>query len=268
MIKFDIKQLEYAYTIDGLASIREANKNNSYFLDDNLTIPLVYCRGNKVIPYWRKKSNISEVDLKRVFGSSESIQHYNEKIRLSTLKSFTCKLLGIEYQFHSSKVEYRLIEINKTVDVAFFDKDGNIVLCIEVYYTNKKTTEDIDKFNKINVIIYEKRLQKGERGERCYPISAGKVDFDGREQLRSRIKGGYRYIQEFRAKNYTKRYKELRKEYWEIKEAIQRTKYLIETKEQRIRKVRSGLQHQKLLNSFKNGLSGSSWTDITLDDKV
>lgn len=267
MINFDIKELEYAYTKDGLISIREANKNKLYFLDNNLTIPLIYCKGSKVVPYWRRKSNISEIDFKRVFGSSESIQHYNEKMRLSTLKSLTCDLLGIEYQFHSSKVEYRLIEINKTVDVAFFDKDGNIVLCVEVYYTNKKTIEDIDKFNKIDVIIYEKRLQKGERSESCYPISSGEINFNGRKELRDRIKKGYRYIQKFRGENYVKRYKKLRKEYWKIKEGIQRTKSLIESEERETQQVMSRLRNQELLNSFRDGLSGSNWSDITLADK-
>ena len=267
MFKFDIKDLRYSYTKKGVVCIDKANKEDEYFLDSQCTIPLIYCKGEKVVPYWRKRANISEEDLNRVFGSSESVQHYNEKMRLSTIKTFTCGILGFEYHFHSSEVEYRLIDINKTVDVAFFDKDGNIMLCIEVCYTNKKTQEDIDKFNESDIIIYEKRLQKGNKSERCYPISAGKINFNGREELRARIKKGYRYIQKFRTENYIKRHKELRKEYWEIKEEIKRTKYLIETKEQRIRKVRSRLQHQKLLNSFKNGLSGSSWSDITLADK-
>lgn len=262
MVKFDIKQLEYAYTKDGLAYIREANKDSEYFLNKQCTIPLIYCKGEKVVPYWRKKANISKEDLKEVFGSSESIQHYNEKMRLSTLKTFKCWILGFEYHFHSSEVEYRLIEINKTVDVAFFDKDGNIVLCIEVCYTNKKTQEDIDKFNESDIIIYEKRLQKGNKSERCYPISAGKINFNGREELRARIKKGYRYIQEFRAENYTKRYKELRKEYWEIKEQIKQTESLIKSRKQQVRDVIRKIQREKLLTDFRDGLSGSTWSDV------
>lgn len=183
---FKISHLEYAYTSKGLVSISYANKEEDYFLDEKLTIPLVFCSGDKNVSYWRKKSNISEEDLKRVFGNSESIEHYNKKIEIANSLILEDKTLGLVYKANHSKVEYYIKEINKIVDVAFFDDNDNLLLCIEVFYTNKKTIEDIYKFNKLNIIVYEYDIQK--RGS--YPISAGTPQ----QEVNKRFSDGKRHI--------------------------------------------------------------------------
>ena len=186
-MEFKISKLQYAYTSDGIASIGIANKEREYFLDEKLTIPLVFCSGEKNVNYWRKKSNISEYDLNRVFGNSESIHHYNKKMEIANSLEFIDMQLDIKYKAHSSKVEYHLKSINKIVDVAFFDKDGNVLVCIEVLYTNKKTEEDISKFNQENIIIYEYDIQS----ETSYVISAGAF----KQEPINRIENGREHIQ-------------------------------------------------------------------------
>jgi len=166
-MEFKLNNLEYAWVGNELRHIASGNKSDKYFLDKDLTIPLVFCKGVKIKSYWRKEPNIDDSVIRDFFGSSESVEHYNKKIELSK---------SLELQFgkhliigHSSKVEYRVKSINKIIDLIFLDKNGDILVGIEVLCTNKKTYKDIKKFNEVKFPIYEYNINTGE----VYPISSG-----------------------------------------------------------------------------------------------
>lgn len=166
-MEFKLNNLEYAWVGNELRHIASGNKSDKYFLDEDLTIPLVFCKGVKIKSYWRKEPNIDDSVIRDFFGSSESVEHYNKKIELSK---------SLELQFgkhliigHSSKVEYRVKSINKIIDLIFLDKNGDILVGIEVLCTNKKTYKDIKKFNEVKFPIYEYNINTGE----VYPISSG-----------------------------------------------------------------------------------------------
>jgi len=251
-MEFKISKLQYAYTADGIASIGIANKEREYFLDEKLTIPLVFCSGEKNVNYWRKKSNISEYDLNRVFGNSESIQHYNKKMEIANSLEFIDSQLDIRYEAHSSKVEYYIKSINKIVDVAFFDKEGSVLVCIEVLYTNKKTEEDISKFNQENIIIYEYDIQS----ETSYVISAGVP----KQEPINRIENGRKHIQRVtiecesigeRIIRLTEERSKRWRNYYEVeresKSSCEKLKGRIRRKENRISKLKEDiLRHREL----------------------
>jgi hypothetical protein len=158
-----LNKLQWSYIgFDEIRNIKGANKTEKYFLDKNLTIPLVFCSGEIVVDYWRKDSNIDQGIINDFFGSSESIEHYNKKIEFFIKKELDLKT----YKFvaHSSQVEYRLKEINKIIDVVFFDNENNPLVGIEIFNTNKKKDSDIKKFENINFPIYEYNYntKKGE----------------------------------------------------------------------------------------------------------
>lgn len=183
MNNFTIKKLKYAFTEYGISNIKQATKDFNYFLDKDLTIPLVLADGTHNVKHWRKKSNISNDVINSVFGKSESIEHYNEKIRLSLLRSFEIELSNGNIIVHKpaySKTEHRL-ETNQIVDIAFFDQDNNLSFCVEVFHTNKKTYKDIQKFNKVNTIVYEYNIDT----KQIYPISAGLSNEKDLQRIRS-----------------------------------------------------------------------------------
>ncbi len=166
-MEFKLNNLEYAWVGNELRHIASGNKSDKYFLDEDLTIPLVFCKGVKIKSYWRKEPNIDDSVIRDFFGSSESVEHYNKKIELS-------KSLELQFGKHliignSSKVEYRVKSINKIIDLIFLDKNGDILVGIEVLCTNKKTYKDIKKFNEVKFPIYEYNINTGE----VYPISSG-----------------------------------------------------------------------------------------------
>lgn len=181
-MEFKLNNLEYAWVGKELKHIASGNKYDKYFLDEDLTIPLVFCKGVKIKSYWRKEPNIDDSVIRGFFGSSESIEHYNKKIELS-------KSLELQFGQHlitgeSSKVEYRVKSINKVIDLIFLDRNGDILVGIEVFCTNKKTDEDIKKFNQINFPIYEYNIHTGE----VYPISSGCTNTEEIKQLSREIR--------------------------------------------------------------------------------
>ena len=167
---FKLNRLEFAYDDIGLISINNAEKGVKYYLDKERTIELVYCKGEKVSHYWRKVSNIPLDILRKVFGKSESIEHYNAKMQLSRQLTLFDEEYNCEFKFKRSETEYALKDINKIVDVAYFNEDDDLIVCLEVYHTNKKTTEDIKKFNQLeNTFVYEYDINTKKQ----YLLSAG-----------------------------------------------------------------------------------------------
>jgi len=224
-MQFKINNLKYAWVANEIKHIDSANKKEKYYLDEGLTIPLVYCKGNVVKSYWRKESNIDESIIRNFFGSSESVEHYNKKIELS--KSLTLNNVSIDDEIQdyiilgsSSIVEYRAKEINKIIDLVYLDNNGDVMVGIEIFCTNKKTSKDIEKFNKLKFPVYEYDINKGV----CYPISAPNTNTEEQRRIyreineieknlsgvRIRIKRGREYVRKQR-----KGIKLENKKYWE-----------------------------------------------------
>jgi len=180
-MEFKLNNLEYAWVGKELRHIASGNKSDKYFLDESLTIPLVFCKGIKIKSYWRKEPNIDDSVIRDFFGSSESIEHYNKKIELS--KSLELQFGKHLIMGHSSKVEYRVKSINKVIDLIFLDKNGDILVGIEVFCTNKKTDKDIKKFNEVKFPIYEYNINTGE----VYPISSGCPSSEAMDAFTRRI---------------------------------------------------------------------------------
>ena len=188
-MQFKINNLEYAWAGNAIKHIDSANKEDSYYLDEDLTIPLVYCNGTVVKSYWRKESNIDESIIRNFFGSSESVEHYNKKIQLS--KSLVLNNVSIDDEIQdyvilgsSSIVEYRAKEINKIIDLVYLDNNGDVLVGIEIFCTNKKTSKDIEKFNKLKFPVYEYDINKGV----CYPISAPNTNTKEQREIYNEIK--------------------------------------------------------------------------------
>jgi hypothetical protein len=198
-MQFKINNLEYAWVGNAIKHIDSANKEDSYYLDEGLTIPLVYCNGTVVKSYWRKESNIDESIIRNFFGSSESVEHYNKKIQLS--KSLVLNNVSIDDEIQdyvilgsSSIVEYRAKEINKIIDLVYLDNNGDVLVGIEIFCTNKKTSKDIEKFNKLKFPVYEYDINKGV----CYPISAPNTNTKEQREIHNEIKEIERSLSEVR----------------------------------------------------------------------
>lgn len=227
----NLKNLQWAYTENEIRIIYGASKDENYFLDIENKIPLIYCKGEINKPYWRKEANIHDDIIREYFGSSESVEHYNTKMYFTYYKELNYK--KYVFKAESSESEYYIKQINKRIDVMFFDVNKEPLLGIEVYKTNKKTIQDINKFEKLNFPIYEYNYntKKGEfisfGGNGIKEIESIKGEIKGVNKLisdiKNRVRGADRHI------SVLQKGVELEKEkYFKEKEEIELLEFEIE----------------------------------------
>lgn len=163
-----IKDLEIAYNENGALTLLEyANKGEDYYLDEGLTIPLLVAQGEVNRKHFRRFPNINIEVIREYFGSSESIEHLNAKRQILYSKSI--QVGGVVIKGHTAKEEVRFTKTNNIIDVVLYDEEGNVLLGIEIYHTNRKSKEAIKKLNQLNINIYEQDINN-EEGSRflCY----------------------------------------------------------------------------------------------------
>ena len=154
-----ISGLEFAFDdSDKRVHIDAAQKNTRWWLLDGKQIELVLCDGEKVKKYWRTKvdgefQKIYPDGLKQYWNRESDVhRHIKNKI-------INKKILPIGNNIfikpHSVEAEVWLDSIKKRPDIVFYDEDKNIICLIEIYYSHKKSTADIEKLSEINVPIFE-----------------------------------------------------------------------------------------------------------------
>ena len=152
-----IRKLESAYSDKGVVTyIEYAQKGNTYFFDDKLTIPLLVADGKINVKHFRRHPNVDIELIRDVIGSSESPEHFNAKRKIFNEKSININ--GTIIKGYSAEEEVRFPETNNIVDVVLYDSKGEVLLGVEVCYKNKKSKEAINKLNKLNINIYEKNI--------------------------------------------------------------------------------------------------------------
>lgn len=161
-----ISGLEFAFNdLEEKVHIDVAQKNTRWWLLEGKRVELVLCDGEKVKKYWRTKTDdefekIYPDGLKQ-YWNSESEQHKYIKGQLLQKKILQISN-NIVIKAHSVKDEVWFDSINKRPDVVFYDEDENIMCLIEIYYSNKKSSEDIKKLSQLNVPIFEINISNYE----------------------------------------------------------------------------------------------------------
>lgn len=161
-----ISGLEFAFNdLEQKVHIDVAQKNTRWWLLEGKRVELVLCDGEKVKKYWRTKTDdefekIYPDGLKQ-YWNSESEEHKYIKGQLLQKKILQISN-NIVIKAHSVKDEVWFDSINKRPDVVFYDEDENIMCLIEIYYSNKKSSEDIKKLSQLNVPIFEINISNYE----------------------------------------------------------------------------------------------------------
>lgn len=152
-----IRKLESAYSDKSVVTyIDYAQKGETYYFDDNLTIPLLVADGKINVKHFRRHPKVDIELIRDVIGSSESPEHFNAKRKILNEKSVNIN--GTIIKGHSAEEEVRFPKTNNIVDVVLYDSKGEVLLGVEVCYKNKKSKEAINKLNKLNINIYEKNI--------------------------------------------------------------------------------------------------------------
>jgi hypothetical protein len=149
--------LKYDYLFDEYNNIIHhltADNNKSYRIYPNE--PLIY--GYKK-PYERK-DNVSvrghfflKSNNPMFAGTNESPEHYNAKMKILHDKKYYDTIFKKWIEFDKVEVE-KQVEVNKRPDVLCYI-GAELVCIIEIFYTNEKTQEDIEKLKLNNVPVIE-----------------------------------------------------------------------------------------------------------------
>ncbi len=184
-----ISKLEYAYDKNKmLVNIITSVKGENYYLDRDLTIPLLVAEGNVNVKHFRRHSSIDQDTIINYFGSSESIEHLNAKRQI--LIDNGIYINGTFIQASKVVLEVRFPETGNIIDAVLYDYEDKILLGVEICHTNKKSQEDIDKLNKLNINIYEKNTN--HRGNRFICVRGERSEYEGN------IRKGKEYISRIR----------------------------------------------------------------------
>lgn len=119
--------------------------------------------GVEVRPHFSLKSSNPFALVGSSSGTGESIEHYNAIMEIVFNKSYFDTIFQERIEFDTVKAEFWQNEANKRPDISCFDKNGILIACIEIFKTNKKTPEDIEKLKKLNVPIIEININNGNK---------------------------------------------------------------------------------------------------------
>lgn len=104
-----------------------------------------------------------------------SAEHLNLIAKLCNEKQFYCKDLDFSVTAKRAEDEYKLDDINRIVDVAYFDDNNDFLCGIEVVHTNDISDEKfIDIYNS-NYLIFKVYT---DAPERFIYVNNGKIDTD------------------------------------------------------------------------------------------
>lgn len=139
-----------------LILIDEAVEEEEYFVksqtcNDTFEVILVK-ESNRARRYFRFKTKPEKSVFLKHFPR-DTTRHDSFVHDIVVNKGFFDTIFNKELKFHKAVPE-KWQDV-KRPDVSFYDENDNLVLCLEVFNTNKKTKDDIDELKKIGVPVTE-----------------------------------------------------------------------------------------------------------------
>lgn len=161
----DVKY-EYLYNdFDELVHTFDGIRGNSYKLYKNSNLDYIYKEGEQRA-YFAKKIEISNpfasIGVNNNLG--ESPEHYNAKMKIVKEKKYFDTVFNQWIEF-DNVIEEEFQIGNKKPDLSCYDSNGNLIMCIEIFYTSKKSLFDIEQLKKIEVPITEINIKNDNRCE-------------------------------------------------------------------------------------------------------
>ena len=145
-----MRKYEYFYDSDKvLTHIDDAFKPNIYTSIEG--VEFIVRDGDKNIKHYAVKDTLKSLGF-GFTGGGESPEHYNAKMKIVKELKYYDDVFNQEIQFAKVVPEKGIND--KIPDLSCYDKEDNLVMLIEIKYTNEKSEEDIKKLaiNKIPLI--------------------------------------------------------------------------------------------------------------------
>lgn len=176
-------EVKYAYAKNNqnvyvfINDITQNNRYEFYYLlsDKGEQIQMIPVINGERQKHFRTKSDGVAVGM--------SAEHLNLIAKLCNDKQFYCKDLDLPITAKRAEDEYELKDINRRVDVAYFDDNDDFLCGIEVVHTNDISDEKyIDIYNS-NYLIFKVYTYDSER---FIYVNNGKIDRESNEKAIAR----------------------------------------------------------------------------------
>lgn len=204
---------EYLYNeFDILTHYSKAIRGNSYKLYKDLPLDYTFAQGEEREYFRIKESNNPFASIGKKNIVSESPEHYNAKMKIVNDKKFFDTIFDKWIEFDNIIPEQK--KDNKKPDLSCYNSKGELIICIEILFTHKKSYEDIIELRKLNVPITEINIKDDNK---CNHIILPKILESNRgefEIITDRIKQYKR--------NFSKELVELEEGVANIKKQIER----------------------------------------------
>lgn len=147
-----MSELKYYYLFDKngvLTHIDKAIKGETYYYEHS-KIEFIVRDGDINRKHFALKNTINFLSFG---GGGESIEHYNAKMKIANELTYFDDIFDTDIYFHKVISEKKIN--NKIPDLSCYDENDNLVMAIEIFYSNKKTEIDILELKKLGIPIVE-----------------------------------------------------------------------------------------------------------------
>jgi len=159
----DVKY-EYLYNeFNILTHYSKAKRGNSYKLYENLPLDYTFAQGEEREYFRIKESNNPFASIGKKNTVSESPEHYNAKMKIVNDKKFFDTIFEKWIEFDNIIPEQQ--QDIKKPDLSCYNSKGELIMCIEILYSHKKSYEDIIELRKLNVPITEINIKDDNKCE-------------------------------------------------------------------------------------------------------
>ena len=161
--------VKYEYLFNELNEITHfttAIKGNKYRLYPDAPLEYIFRQGEVNTPHFSLKSSnpFAVVNNNSVGGTGESVEHYNAKMKIAYELKYYDTIFEQWIEFDKVIPEFSH-SIKKRPDLSCFDKENNLVCCIEICFTNAKSPIDIEKLKELKVPIIEIHIKNENKSK-------------------------------------------------------------------------------------------------------
>lgn len=165
---------EYLYNSDNILTHNsEAIRGDDYRIYPNTPLDFTYKEGQERQFFTLKLDNPFSI----ISGGGESVEHYNAKMKIAHEKKYYDTVFKQEILFDEVIAE-QWHEIKKRPDLSCYN-NGKLIACIEIFNSNNKKAEDINKLKELDCLIIEIDINNGNR---CEHIALQKVLEDNKRK--------------------------------------------------------------------------------------
>lgn len=182
-------KIQYAYKDDKLYNVNDPEiktGDKCYWVDCGKKYEVYPAKGEKQRAHFRCMPGVV-IDANRAFH--KDCQYYLQETKCIELEYAIIEASEVLLEHEAAnRIKQEIPNYSMIPDVLFLDDQGNIMCILEVWYTHKKSLEDLEKIKQYKIITFELKYETDYQKH---------TSFEGLyDAAESRIERGYKHLRE------------------------------------------------------------------------